>query len=119
MGRQDYHWKHEPVLYGWKDGASHNWYSDRKQTTILEFDRPTKSREHPTMKPVSLCGYLIGNSSKEGDIILDLFGGGGTTLIASEQKDRVCYIAEIDERYCDVIIKRWEKLTNKKAELIG
>lgn len=112
MGRQDYQWKHEPILYGWKEGAGHQWYSDRKQTTVLDFDRPTKSTEHPTMKPINICAYLIGNSSKKGDIVLDLFGGSGSTLIASEQTDRTCYIMELDPKYCDVIRKRYHKFTN-------
>ena len=88
LGRQDYQWQHEPCLYGWKDGAAHNWYSDRSQTTILEFDRPNRNAEHPTMKPVGLFQYLIGNSTKRGDIVLDSFGGSGTTLIACEQSGR-------------------------------
>lgn len=115
LGRQDYQWKHEPCLYGWKDGAAHKWYSDRKQTTLLNFDRPTASSEHPTMKPVELFGYLIGNSSKPGDIVLDLFGGSGTTLIAAEQLGRKCCMMELDPKYCDVILTRWERLTGKTA----
>ena len=115
MGRQDYQWKHEPCLYGWKDGASHNWYSDRKQTTILEFDKPLRNEMHPTMKPVNLIGYLICNSSKKGDVVLDIFGGSGTTLIACEQLERQCRMMELDPKYCDVIIKRWETLTGKKG----
>jgi len=115
MGRQDYQWKHEPILYGWKEGAGHAWYSDRKQTTVLEYDRPTRSAEHPTMKPVMLCGYLIENSSKAGDLILDLFGGSGSTLIAAEQLQRSCYMMEIDPHYADVIIHRWETYTGSKA----
>ena len=106
MGRQDYQWKHEPILYGWKDGASHAWYADRKQTTLVEFDRPQKNPDHPTMKPVGLCGYFIKNSSKEGDIVLDSFGGSGSTLIACEQMNRICYTCELDPKYCDVIVKR-------------
>ncbi len=115
MGRQDYQWKHEPCLYGWKDGASHNWYSDRKQTTVLEFDKPLRNEMHPTMKPVNLIGYLICNSSKKGDVVLDIFGGSGTTLIACEQLERQCRMMELDSKYCDVIIKRWETLTDKKG----
>ena len=118
MGRQDYQWKHEPCLYGWKDGASHNWYSDRKQTTLLEFDRPTKSELHPTMKPVPLFDYQIKNSTKKGDAVLDLFGGSGTTMVACEQDGRTAYLMELDPRYVDVIIDRWEKLTGQKAELL-
>ncbi|KLU66743.1 chromosome-partitioning protein Spo0J [Desulfosporosinus acididurans] len=118
LGRQDYQWQHEPILYGWKDGAGHAWYSDRKQTTLIKFDKPLRNGEHPTMKPIGLCGYFIGNSSKEDDIILDPFGGSGSTLIACEQTNRICYSLELDPKYCDVIVKRWEELTGKKAELL-
>lgn len=118
LGRQDYQWRHEPCFYGWKEGA-HDWYSDRKQTTVLEFDRPTANKEHPTMKPISLMAYQIKNSTKKDDIVFDGFGGSGSTLIACEQLDRVCYMAEIDEHYCDVIIKRWENLTGEKAVKIN
>lgn len=117
MGRQDYHWKHEPCLYGWKDGASHLWASDRKQTTVIDFDKPQRNAEHPTMKPVGLFDYQIKNNTKGGDIVLDLFGGSGTTLIACEQNKRIAYLMELDPHYCDVIIARWEMLTGKKAEL--
>jgi len=117
MGRQDYQWQHEPCLYGWKEGSSHNWYSDRKQTTIIKHDRPTQSKLHPTMKPVSLMEYLIKNSSKQEDIILDSFLGSGSTLIACEKINRICYGVELDPKYCDVIVKRWEQFTGKKAEL--
>jgi DNA modification methylase len=115
MGSQDYHWQHEPILVGWKPTAGHYWNSDRKQTTIWRFDRPFRSEYHPTMKPIALISYPIKNSSKIGDIVLDLFGGSGSTLIACEQIDRICYMMELDERYCDVIIKRWESLTGQKA----
>lgn len=115
LGRQDYQWKHEPCLYGWKDGASHNWYSDRSQTTVLEFDKPSRNGEHPTMKPVELIAYQIRNSSKKDNVVLDLFGGSGTTLIACEQLNRRCRMMELDPKYCDVIIKRWETLTGRKA----
>lgn len=118
MGRQDYHWKHEPCLYGWKAGAAHLWNSDRKQTTILEFDRPTKSKEHPTMKPVKLMAYQMGNNTIEGQIVLDTFGGSGSTLIAAEQTNRVCYTMELDPKYVDVIVERWENLTGKKAKKV-
>ena len=117
MGRQDYQWQHEPCLYGWKKGSSHSWYSDRKQTTIIKYDRPSKSKLHPTMKPVGLVEYLMKNSSKQEDIILDPFLGSGTTLIACEKQSRICYGVELDPKYCDVIIKRWENFTGKKAEL--
>ena len=109
MGKQDYQWQHEPILYGWKDGAGHAWYSDRKQTTLVKFDKPHRNGEHPTMKPVGLCGYFIANSSKEGDIVLDLFGGSGSTLIACEQTGRICYTSELDPKYCDVIVKRYHE----------
>ncbi|HAP3961813.1 TPA: ParB N-terminal domain-containing protein [Enterococcus faecalis] len=117
--RQDYHWKHEPCLYGWASGGSHSWYSDRKQTTILNFDRPTVNKEHPTMKPVALFDYQIKNSSKQGDCILDLFGGSGTTLIACEQNEREAYLMELDPRYVDVIIARWEAFTGEVAVKIS
>ncbi len=119
LGRQDYQWQHEPCLYGWNEGAGHAWYSDRKQTTILRFDKPTRSKEHPTMKPVPLFGYLVQNSSKPGDIVLDPFSGSGTTVIAAEQLDRTAYVMELNERYCDVIVKRWEEQTGEKAMLDG
>lgn len=119
MGRQDYQWKHEPCLYGWKDGAGHLWASDRKQTTILNFDRPTKNKEHPTMKPVKLFDYQIQNNKKGGDIVLDLFGGSGTTIVACEQNGRCARVMELDPRYVDVIIDRWEKLTGEKAVLLN
>lgn len=118
MGRQDYQWKHEPCLYGWKDGAGHLWASDRKQTTILEFDRPTRSKEHPTMKPIPLFDYQMQNNTKGGDIVLDLFGGSGTSIMAAEQNGRTCYMAEYDPRYVDVIIDRWGKFTGEAAVLI-
>ena len=118
LGRQDYQWQHEPCLYGWNEGASHAWYSDRKQTTILNFDRPTASKLHPTMKPVPLFDYQIKNSSKQGDLVLDLFGGSGTTMIACEQNGRHAYLMELDPKYADVIITRWEEFTGKKAELV-
>ena len=119
IGRQDYQWKHEPCLYGWKEGAGHLWASDRKQTTVLNFDRPTRNKEHPTMKPVKLFDYQIQNNTKGGDCVLDLFGGSGTTLIACEQNGRNAYVMELDPKYCDVIIHRWEKLTGEKAKRIS
>lgn len=115
LGRQDYQWRHEPCLYGWKSGAGHLWASDRKQTTVLNFDRPTRNAEHPTMKPVKLFDYQIKNNTKGGDIVLDLFGDSGTTLIACEQNGRANYTMEFDPKYCDVIVKRWEALTGSKA----
>ena len=106
MGRSDYHWKHEPCLYGWKEGASHNWYSDRKQTTVIEWDKPQRNGEHPTMKPIGLFAYQIGNSSKIGDLVIDAFGGSGTTMVACEQLKRKARVIELDPKYCDVIVKR-------------
>ncbi len=162
MGRQDYHWKHEPILYGWKPGAAHRWYGGRKQATVVEypvglaiskqgdehlltvtsgassvvlkvpsyevvyqgteegstvwrFEKPARNAEHPTMKPVPLVARAIQNSSKPGDIVLDMFLGSGSTLIAAEQTGRVCYGLEFDPVYCDVIVKRWEQFTGQKA----
>lgn len=109
MGRQDYHWKHEPCLYGWKEGAAHPWYSDRKQSTILEFDKPLRNEDHPTMKPIELFSYLIKNSSKQRDIVGDPFGGSGTTLISCEKTWRQARIIELGENYADVHIKRYIK----------
>lgn len=117
LGRQDFQWRHEPCLYGWKDGASHRWFSDRSQPTVLDFNRPTKSELHPTMKPVELFAYQIECSSQTGEIVLDPFGGSGTTIIACEQLGRKCRSMELDARYCDVIIQRWENFTGRKAEL--
>lgn len=117
IGRQDYQWRHEPCLYGWKDGASHNWYSDRSQTTVLEFNKPARNGEHPPMKPVELFRYLIENSSKSGDVILDSFGGSGTTLIACEESGRCARLIELDPKYCDVIVRRWQNMTGKHAVL--
>lgn len=118
MGRQDYHWQHEPILYGWAPGAAHNWYSDRKQSTLFQCKKPSRNGEHPTMKPVELVEYFVGNSSRTGEIILDPFGGGGSTLIAAEKSGRRANLCEIDPKYCDVIIKRWEDYTGNKSELI-
>ena len=149
MGRQDYQWKHEPCLYGWKGGAAHYFKDDRSQTTVFDDkidlkklkkdemlqllqevfsekiqttvlyeDKPLRNDLHPTMKPVRLMGKLISNSTKEGEIVLDLFGGSGSTLIACEQLDRRCCIMELDPKYCDVIIDRWETFTGEKAILL-
>lgn len=119
MGRQDYQWKHEPCLYGWKDGAGHTWTSDRKQTTVIDFDKPQKNDIHPTMKPVGLFDYLIRNNTKEGDVCLDLFNGSGTTIMACEQNRRSAYVMELDPRYVDVAVKRWETFTGEKAQLLN
>ena len=110
MGRQDYQWKHEPCLYGWLKGDSHKWYSDRKQTTVIEFDRPNRNGEHPTMKPIGLFAYQIENSSKIGDIVIDAFGGSGTTMVACQQLKRKARVIEYDPKYCQVIIDRMKKL---------
>ena len=148
LGRQDYQWIHEPCLYGWKDGAAHYFINDRTQTTVIEdqldFDnlkkneaiellkniysntittvihenKPCRSGEHPTMKPIKLIARLIKNSSREGEVVLDLFGGSGSTLIAAEQLNRKCYMMEYDPKYADVIIERWEAFTGKKATKI-
>lgn len=148
LGRQDYHWKHEPCLYGWKDGAGHYFIDDRTLTTVIDDkidvnklkkdemkalikellndklpttvineDRPFRSKEHPTMKPIKLIAYLIKNSSRRGELVLDLFGGSGSTLIASDQLDRINCTMEFDPKYCDVIVARWEKYTGQKAVL--
>ena len=119
MGRQDYHWKHEPCLYGWKDGAAHLWASDRTQSTILEFDKPSRNGEHPTMKPVALFAYQLLNNTNEGGIVLDSFGGSGTTLIAAQMHKRRAFLLELDPRYCDVIVKRWQEFTGQAATLQG
>ncbi len=149
LGRQDYHWRHEPILYGWKEGAAHFWYGERDKTTVVEdaFDlnklskeemkqiindlildkenstviygnKPTRNDVHPTMKPLKILSKLIFNSSEVNDIILDSFGGSVSTMMAAEQTNRICYMMELDPRYVDVIINRWEEFTGKKAELI-
>lgn len=115
LGRQDYQWKHEPCLYGWKGGASHTWLSDRTQTTVLDFDKPTRSEIHPTMKPIGLFDYQIRNSCPVGGAVLDLFNGSGTTIMACEQNGRSAYTMELDPRYVDAAIDRWETFTGKKA----
>ena len=117
MGRQDYQWMHEPCLYGWTPGAAHFWGSDRKQTTVLEFNKPSRNGEHPTMKPVDLFQYQMENSTKTGDVVLDSFGGSGTTIIAAEQSNRQARLMELDPRYCDVIVKRYQQFTGKTATL--
>ena len=140
LSRQDYQWQHEPCLhgqtaaealecgdtwddheaclYGWKDGKAHLWCSDRKQTTVLEFDRPVKSADHPTMKPIRLFGYQITNSTRPGAAVLDLFAGSGPTVIACEQLGRTAYLMESDPRFVDVIVERWEQFTGQKAVLL-
>lgn len=146
LGRQDYQWKHEPCLYGWKAGGSHYFIKNRKQSTVIDDDidldlltkeelkemlsdilepstiirenKPLKNADHPTMKPVPLIKKQVKNSTKRGEIVLDIFGGSGTTLLACEELDRICYMCELDTKYCDVIIKRWETLTGEKAVLL-
>jgi len=117
MGRQDYHWIHEPCLYGWKEGAAHLWATDRRQTTILEFNKPHRNGEHPTMKPVELFEYQMLNNTKGSDIVLDSFAGSGTTAIACEKHGRNARLMELDPKYCDVIIKRWQDFTGETATL--
>ena len=135
LGRQDFQWMHEPCisgeipfddsgdddalscLYGWKDGA-HSWFKKRREKTVLYFDKPAASKEHPTMKPVLLFDYEMQCNTQAGDAVLDLFGGSGTTLIAAEQNGRDAYLMELDPCYCDVIVDRWEKLTGEKAKLM-
>lgn len=151
LGRQDYQWKHEPCLYGWKPGAAHYFfdsrgeasvledkmldfkkmkkeemlrllqeiYADKRATTVLDYDKPTVDGDHPTMKPVKMIGYLMRNSTKKGDTVLDTFGGSGTTMIAAEQLGRRSFLMELDPHYCDVILARWEKLTGKQARKIN
>lgn len=109
LGRQDYHWRHEPILYGWKEGAAHYFVDDRTQDTIWEYNKPKKNEEHPTMKPLELVGKAISNSSRRHESILDLFGGSGSTMIASDQLDRKSFLMELDERFVDVIVKRYIK----------
>lgn len=115
IGRQDYHWRHEPCLAGWKDGAAHTWLGGRDQSTVLEFDKPSRNAEHPTMKPVALFERLVENSCRRAGVVLDLFGGSGTALAAAHRTGRVARLVELDPRYCDVIVKRWEGLTGEKG----
>jgi site-specific DNA-methyltransferase (adenine-specific) len=118
MGRQDYQWRHEPCLYGWKEGAAHSWYGARDKTTVWEFEKTKKNDVHPTMKPIALLEFPLKNSSKKGDLILDLFGGSGSTMIACEQTDRRSALMELDPHYCSVIIKRWQDFTGEQAVLL-
>jgi DNA modification methylase len=118
LSQGDYHSKNEPCLYGWKSGANRQRVADRTQTTVWEFPRPKRNEGHPTMKPIALCARAITNSSRKEDLILDLFAGSGSTLIACEQTGRRARVMELDPKYCDVIITRWETLTGEKAELL-
>lgn len=117
LGRSPYQWQHEPCLFGWKRNGKHQWYSDRKQTTIWEFDKPARNGDHPTMKPVPLIAYPIKNSSMSNCIVLDPFGGSGSTLIACEQTNRICHTIELDEKYCDVIVKRYIEQVGTDAQV--
>lgn len=114
LGRQDYHWRHEPILYGWKEGAAHYFVDDRTQDTIWEYNKPKKNDDHPTMKPLELVGKAISNSSRKNELILDLFGGSGSTMIASDQLQRKARLMELDEKFVDVIVKRYIKHTGNK-----
>lgn len=107
LGRSDYQWQHEPVLYGFMQNGKHKWYSDRKQTTIWHFDKPKRNANHPTSKPLDLLGYPIGNSTQENAVVIDTFGGSGSTLMACEQMKRICYMMELDEKYASVILRRY------------
>lgn len=115
MGRQDYHWQHEPVLVGWKEGSKHRWFGGRDKSTVWNFNKPLKNEEHPTMKPIELINYTITNSSQVGDNVIDLFGGSGTTLMSCELLKRNAFLSELDPVYCDIIVKRWELMTGEKA----
>ena len=119
MGRTDYHYRHEAIYYGWKPGGAHKWVGDRKQDTVLEFDRPSRSEEHPTMKPIALIAKMLLNSTAENDVVCDPFGGSGSTLLAAEQLNRRAYLCDISTRYCGVTISRWQNLTGQKAVLLN
>lgn len=118
LGRQDYQWRHEPCWYGWKEGSAHYFINDRTQSTVLEFDKPQRNGEHPTMKPVELFELQVNNSSRAGENVLDSFGGSGTTIIACEKTGRHGFSAELDPKYCDVIVERWMNLSKKEAFLL-
>lgn len=107
LGRSDYQWQHEPVLFGWKKGGKHSWYSDRSQTTIWNYDKPKRNKNHPTSKPLDLLSYPICNSSQENAVVIDTFGGSGSTLMACEQLNRICCMMELDEKYASVILRRY------------
>lgn len=118
LGRSPYQWQHEPVLFGWKKKGKHKWYTGRKESTIWEFDKPKKNADHPTMKPVALIAYPILNSSISNTIVLDPFGGSGSTLVACEQSERICHTIELDEKYCDVIVKRYIELVGSTQNVL-
>ena len=117
LGRSDYQWQHEPVLFGWKKGGKHSWYSDRRQTTIWNYDKPKRNKNHPTSKPLDLLGYPICHSSQENAIVLDTFGGSGSTLMACEQLNRICHMMELDEKYASVILRRYVEDTGDKENV--
>lgn len=117
LGRSPYQWQHEPVLFGWKQKGKHQWYTGRKESTIWEFDKPKKNGDHPTMKPLELIAYPIKNSSMTNSIVLDMFGGSGSTLLASDQLGRICYSIELDEKFCDVIVKRYIEQAGKTDDV--
>lgn len=117
LGRSDYQWQHEPVLFGWKKGGKHSWYSDRRQTTIWNYDKPKRNKNHPTSKPLDLLGYPICNSSQENAIVLDTFGGSGSTMMACEQLNRICHMMELDEKYASVILRRYVEDTGDKENV--
>lgn len=117
LGRSDYQWQHEPVLYGFLQNGKHPWYSDRKQTTIWNFDKPKRNKDHPTSKPLDLLSYPIRNSSQENAIVLDTFGGSGSTMMACEQMNRICYMAELDPKYASVILRRYVEDTNRPEDV--
>ena len=117
LGRSPYQWQHEPILFGWKKKGRHQWYTGRKESTIWEFDKPKKNKDHPTMKPIPLLAYPILNSSMSNAIVLDPFGGSGSTLITCEQTDRVCRTIELDEKFCDVIVKRYIEQVGKADDV--
>ena len=117
LGRSPYQWQHEPILFGWKKKGKHKWYTGRKESTIWEFDKPKKNGDHPTMKPIPLLAYPIANSSMSNSVVLDPFGGSGSTLIACEQTNRICYTIELDEKFCDVIVNRYIEQVGKTDDV--
>ncbi len=117
LGRSDYQWQHEPVLYGFLQNGKHPWYSDRKQTTIWNYDKPKRNKDHPTSKPLDLLGYPIQNSSQENSVVIDTFGGSGSTLMACEQLNRICYMMELDPKYASVILRRYVEDTGDEENV--
>ena len=117
LGRSPYQWQHEPVLYGWLPNGKHKWFADRKQSTIWNFDKPKRNANHPTSKPLDLLGYPIGNSTQENAVVIDTFGGSGSTLMACEQMNRICYTMELDEKYRELLLTPVEQETGLKREI--